>query len=46
MSPRVLVDSNVLLDIINNDPVWGTWSAQALSDHLQQGSLVICIEPV
>ena len=26
----VLVDSNVLLDIVTNDPVWGDWSSRAL----------------
>ena len=41
MRQRLLVDSNVLLDIIKNDPVWGEWSARALSDHLESGSLVI-----
>ena len=41
MSQRVLVDSNVLLDIIKDDAAWGEWSAQALSHQLQQGSLVI-----
>ena len=23
---RVLVDSNVILDIVNDDPIWGDWS--------------------
>lgn len=41
MRPRVLVDSNVLLDIIKNDPQWGEWSARALSDRLETGTLVI-----
>jgi len=41
MSQRVLVDSNVLLDIIKDDPAWGEWSARTLADHLQHGSLVI-----
>jgi len=38
---RVLVDSNVLLDIIKNDPVSADWSAQMLAEHLQQDALVI-----
>jgi predicted nucleic acid-binding protein len=35
----VLVDTNVLLDVVNNHPVWGSWSAgemfrQSLVDKL------------
>jgi len=41
MTARVLVDSNVLLDVIKTDPVWGEWSAQALADHLEHGVLII-----
>lgn len=41
MTARVLVDSNVLLDVIKSDPRWGDWSARALAVHLQRGSLVI-----
>lgn len=41
MTARVLVDSNVLLDIIKADPVWGSWSADALAEHLDRGALVI-----
>lgn len=41
MRQRVLVDSNILLDILKNDPVWGEWSARALSGQLQEGTLVI-----
>lgn len=26
-----LVDSNVLLDLVTNDPVWSDWSAKALA---------------
>jgi len=26
----VLVDSNVLLDVLGEDPAWGDWSARAL----------------
>lgn len=29
---RVLVDSNILIDIATDDPVWGKWSAVALQD--------------
>ena len=41
MMPRVLVDSNVLLDVIKSDPVWSGWSADALARHLDRGALVI-----
>lgn len=42
MSPsRVLVDSNVLLDIITADPNWGAWSAEALGRCLEDGPTVI-----
>lgn len=41
MTPRILVDSNVLLDVIKSDPVWGEWSALALASHLERGALVI-----
>lgn len=41
MTARVLVDSNVLLDVITGDPVWGDWSAQALAEQLERGELVI-----
>lgn len=36
-----LVDSNVLLDILTEDPVWAGWSADALADALDQGAAVI-----
>ncbi|MEE8192810.1 MAG: type II toxin-antitoxin system VapC family toxin [Gemmatimonadales bacterium] len=41
---RVLVDSNVLLDIITEDPVWFDWSANALAglaDHY-----VLLVNPI
>lgn len=41
MAERILVDSNVLLDIITNDPVWGNWSAGTLRTHLNEDRLVI-----
>jgi predicted nucleic acid-binding protein len=36
-----LVDSNVLLDIVTEDPVWLDWSSFALSDCAERGRLVI-----
>ena len=41
MTARVLVDSNVLLDVIKADPLWGEWSARALARHLERDSLVV-----
>lgn len=39
-----LVDSNVLLDILTDDPVWGRWSGDALADAAERGPL--CINPI
>jgi len=36
-----LVDSNVLLDIMTEDPVWQEWSTDALSEAAEQGPLFI-----
>jgi predicted nucleic acid-binding protein len=36
-----LVDSNVILDIVTDDPVWAEWSASALAQSLNQGIVVI-----
>ncbi|MDZ4696336.1 MAG: type II toxin-antitoxin system VapC family toxin [Deltaproteobacteria bacterium] len=37
----VLVDSNVLLDVATNDPVWGRWSADALETAANEAPLAI-----
>ena len=37
----VLVDSNVLLDVASNDPVWGAWSREALERVGDEAILVI-----
>jgi len=37
----VLVDSNVLLDILTEDPKWEAWSAEALVQWVDQVILVI-----
>lgn len=37
----VLVDSNVLLDVATNDPVWGDWSGRALERAADEAILVI-----
>ena len=43
MTP-VLVDSNVLLDILTEDPVWEDWSTDALADAAEAGP--VCINPI
>jgi predicted nucleic acid-binding protein len=40
--PRgTLVDSNVLLDILTEDPVWLDWSSNALAEAAEAGPLFI-----
>jgi predicted nucleic acid-binding protein len=36
-----LVDSNVILDLVTDDPKWGLWSADALSRAADESSLAI-----
>lgn len=36
-----LVDSNVILDVVTEDPHWYAWSAQALALRAEDGALVI-----
>lgn len=38
---RVLVDSNVLLDVLTDDPQWCDWSAAQLDACAAQGELAI-----
>ena len=40
----VLVDSNVLLDVLTEDPSWGEWSAGALTRCAEES--VLCINPI
>ena len=37
----ILVDSNVSLDVVTEDPQWFEWSAQMLTNYAEQGNLVI-----
>lgn len=37
----VLVDSNVLLDTLNDDPTWGPWSAAALGTAIKASRAVM-----
>jgi predicted nucleic acid-binding protein len=41
MAAAVLVDTNVILDIVTNDPVWNEWSAEALARAADESILVI-----
>lgn len=36
-----LVDSNVLLDVLNRDPDWGQWSLAAVAEAANTGPLMI-----
>ncbi|MBI5015997.1 MAG: type II toxin-antitoxin system VapC family toxin [Deltaproteobacteria bacterium] len=36
-----LVDSNVFLDVLTDDPTWLAWSGDQLADCAERGSLVI-----
>lgn len=38
---EILVDSNVILDVLTEDPQWFDWSAQMLANYADQGDLVI-----
>lgn len=39
----VLVDANVLLDVVTNDPVWGSWSQNKLAQLHARG---LAINPI
>jgi predicted nucleic acid-binding protein len=41
---RTLVDTNVILDVITEDPKWHGWSAAALRDAAEQS--VLAINPI
>lgn len=41
---RIMVDSNVLLDILTEDKTWFTWSAAKLAECAENS--VLCINPV
>lgn len=41
---RVLVDANVLLDVLTDDPHWYAWSAARLDDCAAHATL--CINPI
>jgi len=37
----ILVDTNVLLDLVTNDPVWANWSIERLDAAALEGPVVI-----
>lgn len=39
-----LIDSNVIVDILTQDPTWFIWSSNALKNAANQGE--ICINPI
>lgn len=39
-----LIDSNVILDLVTDDPAWGNWSADALSQAADES--VLAINPI
>lgn len=41
MAQGTLVDSNVLLDILTEDPEWGDWSTDALASAAEAGPVYI-----
>jgi predicted nucleic acid-binding protein len=36
-----VVDTNVLLDVMGSDPVWGEWSAHHLAQAIETGPVVV-----
>ena len=40
----LLVDSNVLLDVFEDDPVWAEWSEEMLEYH--STTHILCINPI
>ena len=41
MASAVLVDSNVILDVATEDPVWMAWSSEALARAADESVLVV-----
>lgn len=36
----VLIDSNIVLDVVTDDPVWADWSDEAITRHQASGLIV------
>jgi predicted nucleic acid-binding protein len=39
--PGTVVDSSVLLDVFTDDPKWGAWSQERLTEAAERGALVL-----
>ena len=39
----ILVDTNVILDLVTDDPVWAEWSSKMLEKHAADGLLINAI---
>jgi predicted nucleic acid-binding protein len=39
--PCVLIDSNILIDVLDDDPRWAAWSESRLADFAETGRAVI-----
>jgi len=44
ISERIMVDSNVLLDVLTEDKTWFAWSAAKLAECAENAAL--CINPI
>lgn len=40
-SGGTVVDSSVLLDVFTDDPVWGVWSVEHVTEAAQRGALIL-----
>jgi predicted nucleic acid-binding protein len=36
-----LIDSNVLIDVVSNDPIWSSWSLDRIDEAVDRGPIVI-----
>jgi hypothetical protein len=36
-----LIDSNVLIDVVSNDPIWSSWSLHKIDEAVDRGPIVI-----
>lgn len=41
MSDTTLIDTNVILDVLTNDPNWVAWSGRALEEAIDRGPVLI-----
>ena len=36
----ILIDSNIILDVVTDDPIWADWSDEAITQHQTRGLIV------